>query len=82
MNDVNKRGLQKAGSPSELDPPELKIDGSHLDGITVFPFSGGRSLGWNCMCVYTFAWVHLNRSEFEAGRARKCANHGSVWCVQ
>ena len=59
MNDVVKRALQKAGMPSVLEPPGLdRGDGSRPDGITVFPFSGGRSLVWDCMCVDTFAGVH------------------------
>ena len=68
MNDVVKRALQKAGLPSVLEPPGLdRGDGSRPDGITVFPFSGGRSLVWDCTCVDTFAGVHLNRSAMEAG---------------
>ena len=70
MNDVVKRAFQKAGLPSVLEPPGLdRGDGSHSDGITVFPFSGGRSLVWDCTCVDTFAGVHLNRSAMEAGIA-------------
>ena len=62
MNDVIKRALQKAGLPSVLEPPGLdRGEGSHVDGITVFPFSGDRSLVWDCMCVDTFAGAHLNR---------------------
>ena len=64
-NDEIKRALQKAGLPSVLEPPGL--DGSRPDGITVFPFSGGRSLVWDCTCVDAFAGVHLNRSAMEAG---------------
>ena len=60
MNDVVKRALQKAGLPSVLEPPGLdRGDGSRPDGITVFPFSGGKSLVWDCTCVDTFAGVHL-----------------------
>ena len=44
-------------------------DGSRPDGITVFPFSGRRSLVWDCTCVDTFAGVHLNSSAMEAGTA-------------
>ena len=44
LNDVIKRALQKAGLSSVLEPPGLdRGDGSRPDGITVFPFSGGRS---------------------------------------
>ena len=66
--------LQKAGLPSVLEPPGLdRGDGSRPDGITVFPFSGGRSLVWECTCVDTFAGVHLNRSAMEAGIAANSA---------
>ena len=48
MNDVVKRALQKAGLPSVLEPPGLDRGvGSHPHGITVFLFSGGRSLVWD-----------------------------------
>ena len=70
MNDVVKRALQKAGRPSALEPPRLyRGDGSRPDGITVLPFSCGRSLVWDCTCVDTFAGVHLNWSAMEAGIA-------------
>ena len=55
-----------------MEPPGLdRGDGSRPDGITVFPFSGGRSLVWDCTCVGTFAGVHLNRSVMDAGTAAK-----------
>ena len=74
MNDVVKRAFQKACLQSVLEPPELdKGDGLRPDGITVFPFSGGRSLVWDCTCVDTFAGVHLNRSAMEAGIAANSA---------
>ena len=70
MNDVVKRALQRAGLPSVLEPPGLdRGDGSRPDGITVFPFSRGRSLVWDCTCVDTFAESHLVSSAVEAGVA-------------
>ena len=97
MNDVIKRALQKAGLPSVLELPGLdRGDGSRPDGITVFPFRGGRSLVWYCTCVDTFAGAHLNRSAMEAGTAANSAeertrrkyacvnllrNDGRVWLV-
>ena len=72
--DMIKRALQKARLPSVLEPPGLdRGDGSRPDGITVFPFSEGRSLVWDCTCVDTFAEVHLNRSAMEAGTAANSA---------
>ena len=68
LNDVVKRALQRAGIPSVLEPPGLdRGDGSRPDGITVFPFSQGRSLVWDCTCVDTFAESHLAKAAFEAG---------------
>ena len=62
--------LQKARLPSVLEPPELdRGDGSSPDGIAVFPFSGGRSLVWDCTCVDTFGRVHLNRSAKDAANS-------------
>ena len=57
-----------------MKPPGLERgDGSRPDGITVFQFSGDRSLVWDCTCVDTFAGVHLNRSAMEAGIAANIA---------
>ena len=74
MSDVVKRALQKAGLPSVLESPRLdRGDGSCLDRITVFPFSGGRSLVWDCTCVDSISGVYLNRSAKEAGIAANSA---------
>ena len=74
MNDVIKRALQKPSLPSVLDHPELdRGDGSCPDGMTVFPFSCGRSLVWDCTCIDTFAGIHLNRSAMESGTAANYA---------
>ena len=54
-------------------PGLYRGDGSSPDGITVFPFSGGRSLVWDCTCVDTFAGVNLNRPAMEAGIAANSA---------
>ena len=70
MNDVIKRALQKAGLPSVLEPHGL----DRGDSVTVFAFSGGRSLVWDCTCVDTFAGVHLNSSAMEAGAAANSAD--------
>ena len=75
MNDVVKRSLQKPGLPSVMEPPGLdRGDGLRPDGITVFPFSGGRCLVWDYTCVDTFAHgVHLNKFAMEAGIAANSA---------
>ena len=90
MNDVVKRALQRAGLPAVLEPPGLdRGDGSRPDGITVFPFSRGRSLVWDCTCVDTFAESHLVSSAIEAGSAaagaevrKRCKYAGLVGAYQ
>ena len=74
IDDVIKRTLQKAGLASVLKPLGLdRGDGSRPDGITVFPFSGGKSFVCYCTCMNTFAEVRLNRTAMEAGTAINCA---------
>ena len=81
MNDVIKRAFQNAAMSLVLEPPELDRG---YRGITVFPFSGGRSLVSDCTRVDTFAGVHLNRSAIEAGIAansaevRKCRKYAAL----
>ena len=82
MNYMINRALQKAGLGSVLVPPGLdRGDWSRPDGITDFPFSGSRSLVWDCTCANTFAGVHLNISTLEADKAantvevRKCRKY-------
>ena len=45
LNDVVKRYLRSAGVPSVLEPVGVdRGDGKRPDGITVAPFSRGKSL--------------------------------------
>ena len=51
-----KKSSSKNRLPSVLEPPGLdRGDGSRTDGT--LPFSGGRSLFWDCTCADTFAGV-------------------------
>ena len=63
LNEVVKRVLRRAGSTVGFGGAR----GSRTDGITVFPFSQGRSLVWDCTCVDTFAGSHLAKSATGAG---------------
>ena len=79
MNDV----FQKVSLPLVLEHPQLdRGDGSCPGGISVFPFSCGKSLVWDYTCVDIFAGLHPNMSAMEAVTAanyaekckgRKCA---------
>jgi len=74
LNDIIKRGLQKAGIPSILEPLGIdRGDGKRPDGITAFPFSRGKSLCWDATCVDTYAECNLNNSAVAPGSAARGA---------
>ena len=74
LNDVVKRSLRSAGVPSVLEPVGVdRGDGKRPDGITVFPFSRGKSLCWDVTCVDTFAETNLNSSAVAPGYAARKA---------
>ena len=55
MNDIIKRALSSAGFNAVLEPVGLDLgDGKRPDGTTVFPFSRGKCLIWDCTCVDSF----------------------------
>ena len=70
MNDIICRSLKAAGLPAILEPCGLdRGDGKRPDGISLSPFSQGRSLCWDATCVNTFADSSINNSAIEAGHA-------------
>ena len=74
LNDVVKRGLASAGVPAVLEPVGLdRGDGRRPDGLTVFPYSEGRSLIWDATCVDTYAATALVESALEPGSAATAA---------
>ena len=77
LSDVVRRGLFVAGIPSMLEPSGLERGhGKRPDGITVYPYSRGRCLIWDAMCVNTFASSNLIRAALAAGSVDDAA--GSV----
>ena len=70
LNDVVKRSLYSIGIPSRLEPLGLdRGDGRRPDGLTTFPFSGGKYLCWDSTCSDTFAKSSINESAIAAGSA-------------
>ena len=70
LNDVVKRSLNSMGTPSRLEPVGLdRGDGKRPDGITTFPFSGGKYLCWDSTCGDTFAPSIIHESATKAGSA-------------
>ena len=79
LNDILKRGLDAAAIPSCLEPAGLdRGDGKRPDGLTLIPFSHGKSLVWDATCVDTFAATNILRSTSEAGFAASKAEEAKV----
>ena len=70
INDIICRALKSSGMPSVLEPVGLnRGDGKRPDGITIFPFSQGKSLCWDATCVNTFSESAINDTAIEVGHA-------------
>ena len=73
-------GLQSAGVPSILEPVRVdKGDGKRPDGITVFPFSNGRSLCWDATCTDIYANTNIYSSAVSVGHAAREAEERKRW---
>ena len=71
-NDLIKRGLSSAGTPAMLEPPGLsRRDGKRPDGLTLFPWSGGKNLVWDFTCRDTLAPSHIAGTSREIAKAAK-----------
>ena len=74
LNDIIKRALSSAGFNAVLEPVGLdRGDGKRPDGMTVFPFSMGKCLTWDCTCVDSFPPSALAMTATEPGSASRSA---------
>jgi hypothetical protein len=70
VNDLIKRALVSARIPSVLEPSGIyRSDGKRPDGMTLIPWSQGRSLLWDFTCPDTLAPSHLASTCISAGAA-------------
>lgn len=52
-NNVILRALNSADVPSQLEPPGLsRTDGKRPDGVSLIPWSRGRSIVWDFTCAH------------------------------
>ncbi len=74
LNAIVRRALQSAGIPSLLEPVGLdREDGKRPDGMTIMPFSSGKSLVWDATCVDTFSNSAILDSATKPGSAAESA---------
>ena len=72
LNDIIKRALSSTGLNAVLEPIGLdRGAGKRIDGMTVFPFSRGKCLIWDCTCIDTFFPSALVLTAIEPGSAAR-----------
>ena len=60
INNIEKRSRDAAGLHSILQPVGLdRGDGRRPDGVTSFPFKGGKALAWDATCTDSFSASNL-----------------------
>ena len=65
-NDVIRESLKRACIPSALEPTGLiRNDGRRPDGVTMLPWSRGRSLAWDFTSVHSLVASHLSKGRQE-----------------
>ena len=79
INDIVCRAFTSAGIPAHKEPTGL-IKGGTLrpDGMTLTPWSEGRSLTWDVTVVHTLSQTNLAHSVHAAGLAAEAT---AVWKV-
>ncbi|KAJ4445716.1 hypothetical protein ANN_12401 [Periplaneta americana] len=74
LNDIIKRSLTSCGIPFLLEPPGIsRSDGKRPDGLTLIPWSRGKSLIWDSTYVDTLAPSHLPNTSRHAASAAELA---------
>ena len=74
INNIIKRSLDTAGLHSILEPVGLdRGDGRRPDGVTSFPFKGGKALTWDATCTDSFSASNLCSTILNPGSASSAA---------
>jgi len=70
LNDVLSRALRQAGITNKVEPQGLCSDDAlRPDGVTIMPWSAGRSLTWDVTVRDTYAPTHLPLASRTVGHA-------------
>ena len=70
INNIIKRSLDTAGLHSILELVGLdRGDGRRPDGLTSFPFKGGKALAWDATCTDSFSTSNLCSTILNPGYA-------------
>ena len=70
INNIIKRLLDTSGIHSILEPVGLdRGDGRRPDGVTSFPFKGGKAFAWDATCTDSFSTSNLYSTILNPGSA-------------
>ncbi len=70
LNDILRRAFSKLHVPTLLEPPNMfRTDGKRADGLTLMPWSKGRSLVWDATCSDTLCKSYVTSTSRNAGAA-------------
>jgi hypothetical protein len=75
LNNIISRSLASIHFPTSLEPEGLhRDDGKRPDGVTLFPWSKGKSLAWDATCYDTFADSYISKTSRKAREAAELAS--------
>ncbi|CAM1323772.1 Uncharacterised protein r2_g3246 [Pycnogonum litorale] len=70
FNAIINQALVSAGVPCILEPPGIcREDGKRPDGMSLVPWSRGRTLIWDVTCVDSYASSNISRAQTPGGAA-------------
>ena len=76
INNIIKRSLDTTGLHSILERVGLdRGDGRRPDGVTSFPFKGGKALAWDATCTDSFSTRNLYSTILNPSSASSAAVH-------
>jgi hypothetical protein len=79
VNELIKRALVSGSIPCVREPLGCsRADGKRPDGLTLVPYSKGRSLIWDFTCIDTFAGTYINNTTQRAGAAADLAESNKI----
>jgi hypothetical protein len=79
LNDLIWRSLIKAGVPASKEPIGLsRVDGKRPDGMTLIPWSNGKSLVWDVTVINTMAESYIGTSAMAPAGAAELADERKV----
>jgi hypothetical protein len=70
LNEIIRQAFSKVNVPTILEPPGMfRTDGKRADGLTLAPWSHGKSLVWDATCSDTLCKSYVSLTSRTAGAA-------------